>query len=103
MFLIGTWLLRSEGPAVSSPVREGGEPLDSTQRPEGPAQIVAHLFRARVNKSHLYPAPTDGATTCRSFGPKHAALGTEPARVVSRWYNTHILRKMRFRCFARSN
>ncbi len=38
---------RSEGPAVSSPFREGGEPqpLDSTQRPEGPAQIVAHLRR----------------------------------------------------------
>lgn len=52
--------LRSEGPALSSPVREEGEPghLD-LQRPEGPAQVVAHLRRSGTNHD-TYPALTDG-------------------------------------------
>ena len=38
---------RSEGPSINSPVREGGEPLLSIHlRPEGPAQLVAHLRRS---------------------------------------------------------
>src|SRR6266508_6003563 len=38
---------RSEGTASSSPVHQGGESiLFLAQRPEGPAQIVAHLRRS---------------------------------------------------------
>ena len=40
------------------------------QRPEGPAQTVAHLRRSE-NYQHLYPALTDGAINCQSFGPKN--------------------------------
>ena len=38
-------------------------------RPEGPAQIVAPVGAQIIN--HLiYLALTEGATSCRSFGPK---------------------------------
>jgi hypothetical protein len=38
---------RSKGPVVSSPVRQGGDSILSiAQRPEGPAQNVAHLRRS---------------------------------------------------------
>ncbi len=37
---------RSEGPAFNSPTRQGGDPVVlNPGRPEGPAQLVAHLRR----------------------------------------------------------
>ena len=62
--------LRSEGPAVNSPVRQGGDSILSiAQRPEGPAQIVAHIRRSGTDR-RIYPALTDGAINCRSFEPE---------------------------------
>jgi hypothetical protein len=68
----GYWLnrnLRSEGPVVSSPVREGGEsrPLDR-RGPKGRYE-PSRTFGAQITDCCIYPALTDGATNCRSFGP----------------------------------
>ena len=63
--------VRSEGPAVSSPVREGGEPdpLDSPEARRAGTNRC-RTFGAQVTNRHIYPALTDGATNCPSFGPK---------------------------------
>jgi hypothetical protein len=65
---------RSEGPAVSSPVRKGG--VDSTVSclsAEGAPRFVPAL-RASGYQEAVIPALTDGATNCRSFGPKKFKL-----------------------------
>jgi hypothetical protein len=56
---------------VAPSVRAGNVFCPMLQRPEGPAQIVAHLRRS-VNIV-ASPALTDGATNCQSFGPDGCA------------------------------
>ena len=63
-------MLRSEGPAANSPVREGGDAIFSEpQRPEGLAKSW-RTFGAQETTVASHPALTDGAISCRSFGPK---------------------------------
>ena len=62
-------VVRSEGPAVNSPVRQGGElyPFDPLGL-KGRHKFMPHLLRSG-NNSRIEPALTDGAIDYRSFGP----------------------------------
>jgi hypothetical protein len=62
--------LRSDGPTISSPVREGGVvAMANYLSAEGAPRFVPAL-RASVRLKEAIPALTDGPTNYRSFGPK---------------------------------
>jgi len=68
---------RSEGPAVNSPVREGGgDPSFGAWSAEGAPRFVPAL-RASGKGKGQFPALTDGAIDCRSFGPGAAGPESE--------------------------
>ena len=79
-----TSTLRSEGPAVSSPVREGG--VNATfgcLSAEGAPRFVSALWASGHGEDGV-PALTDGATNCRSLGPESMlAIEFEPVPFLS--------------------
>jgi hypothetical protein len=72
--MIDFWALRSKGPTVSSPVREGGvDATVSCLSAEGAPRFCDAPSGLWVTES-WDPRLTDGATNCQSFGPKAARV-----------------------------
>jgi len=70
--------LRSEGPALDSPAREGGDTIFiRLQRPEGPILILPHLRRS---DNYLASAPPL-RTGLLIIGPSDLKVRNEPVRI----------------------
>src|SRR6266508_532672 len=95
--------LRSEGPSVSSPVREGGVATTiSSLSAEGAPRFVPS-FGPLVIERLEFPALTDGAINSRSFGPK-SLTSTVIARRdnhfdLSKRQDKNVISLMSFRSF----
>ena len=61
---------RSEGPTANSPVREGGDAYSRNHRGPKGWHKSWRTFGAQETTVASHPALTDGAISCRSFGPK---------------------------------